>query len=532
MKRWEIRRAYDNICPDAEAKNRMLEKILSAASESTSYGKEKQMKQTNWKKLWLIAAVISVAVFLMGCAVILYTLEDLQIGEYQIKRGEILDSEGNVVKEFYTVRDVISLQGIRNSPSQMAAQEWHEFESNYDNDNKLLNEADRNPISVSHDYDAYFVYTQEMVEKIDEIARKYNLQLAGEFVGIQRDNPEIFYESLGIPGLIKGGSEAVLDFAGGYFYACGNFKAEFKLYLNDENATWKYPISGSVRYCGKDYLDTVFAHITTIDDFEQWTYTLSDGTEVLIIKGPEIAYIFCDRETAFLSVWLKTVYSDEHGTVFRMSAQDVEQVAMLWDFTVAPVKPNVEEANRRVAEAYLEWKAEQDAMMEAYEDPFAPKASYAEKVQTVIDNGADPDGYYYALYDINKDGIEDLFLGSGPDSFGPVYTMYNSQTYMLLSFGLDRYSYLCENGVILHHDPEGNPKGYYYYKIGEVKGNGEDAAYIDAICYDSLAATWTRVKDGDYGNKERITHQEAMDIIEAYGSIDLNMKPISEFAMN
>ena len=110
--------------------------------------------------------------------------------------------------------------------------------------------------------------------------------------------------------------------------------------------------------------------------------------------------------------------------------------------------------------------------------------------------------------------------------------MYNSQTYMLLSFGLDRYSYLCENGVILHHDPEGNPKGYYYYKIGEVKGNGEDAAYIDAICYDSLAATWTRVKDGDYGNKERITHQEAMDIIEAYGSIDLNMKPISEFAMN
>ena len=81
MKRWEIRRAYDNICPDSEAKNRMLEKILSAASESTSYGKEKQMKQTNWKRLWLIAAVISVAVFLMGCAVILYTLEDLQIGD-------------------------------------------------------------------------------------------------------------------------------------------------------------------------------------------------------------------------------------------------------------------------------------------------------------------------------------------------------------------------------------------------------------------------------------------------------------------
>ena len=529
MKRSDIHRAYDRIRPDQETKMRMLENILTAASEVSPAGKEIRMKRTNWKKTLLIAAMISIMVFLMGCAVVVFTLQDLKIGEYRIHRGDILDSEGNIVKEFYTVKDVISLQGIKNSPSQMAAQEWHEFESNYDKDNKLLDEADRNPMEVSHDYDAYFVYTQEMVDKIDEIAAKYDLKLAGEFAGVQRENPDIIYDSLGISGLIKPDAKAVLEFAGGYFYACGNFNADFSLTLTEEERAWDREISGSVRYCGKEYLDTVFAHISEVDDFEQWTYKLSDGKEVLIVTGDEAARILCDTEEAFISVWLKTVYCDENNVVSCLSKRDVEKIADAMDFTIIPQKPDMKEAQRRIDEAFVEWKAEQAALMETNDDPFAPKDSYAEKIQSVMDNGVDPNQFYYALYDVNGDGIEDLFLGGEQESFGAVYTMHNGVTYMLLSFGMDRYSYLCENGVVLHLDPVAGPHSYYYYRIGEVTGDGTEAKCVDAIRYNPQEKTWVRSVNGYYGDEERITEQEAMDIIEDYGRIDLEMKPISEF---
>ena len=518
MKRSDIKIAYDTILPGDDAKERMLASILSAASEASPAGKEIQMKRTNLRKVWLVAAIISLMVFLMGCAVVLFTLQDMQIGEYTYIQSRYIDKNGEKIPAKEVTKDVISLQGIKGSPSQMAAQEWHEFESNYDIDRTLLNEADKNPIKVSREYDAYFVYTQEMVDKVDEIAEKYGLKLAGEIALVQQENPEIFYESLGISGLSKDGAKAEFDFSGGYFYACGNFKAEFEIKLSQRDA-----IYGSIRYCGKEYLDTVFAYITNIDTYEQWIYKLPDGREALIITGEGHARIFCDTETAFITVSFNAE---------KLSKQDVELVADSINFSMVPQKPDMEEANRRIEVAYSQWKAEQDAKIEEYEDPFVPKASYAEKIQTIIDNGVDPDKFYYGLYDVNSDGIEDLFLSSETESFGSVYTMYHEETYMLLSFGMDQNSYLCENGVIMHNDPEANPDGYYFYKIGEISGGGMDAKYIDAVVYDIWEESWIHGTDGYYGEEEKITEEEAFEIIESYGRVDLKMKPISEYPMD
>ena len=202
------------------------------------------------------------------------------------------------------------------------------------------------------------------------------------------------------------------------------------------------------------------------------------------------------------------------------------------DFSVIPQKPDMAEVHRRIEESYEKWKAEVEARMGEYKDPFAPRASYSEKIQFVIDNGVDPNNYYYALYDVNGDGIEDLFLGSETDSFGTIYTMHEGKTYTVLSFGIDRYSYLCENGIVMHNDPMGSPDNYYFYKIGEVNGDGMDAQFIDSVGYDMWDETWVRTVDGYYGNREHITEEEAMDIIESYGCIVLDMKPISQYPMD
>jgi hypothetical protein len=106
----------------------------------------------------LIAAIVALTILLVGCAVA-YALSaaDLKLGTYHHTMPHYFDADGNKVPEAEITRDVISLQGISGSPNFLAAREWFEFEQGYDPDHSLLEEADNNPITVSSDYDSYFV---------------------------------------------------------------------------------------------------------------------------------------------------------------------------------------------------------------------------------------------------------------------------------------------------------------------------------------------------------------------------------------
>ena len=151
----------------------------------------------HFRRPLLIAAIVALTALLVGCAVA-YALSvgNLKLGTYSHTMPRYIDAEGNKVPETEITRDVISLQGIAGSPNFLAARGWVEFEPSYDPGPRVLEEADNNPITVSSDYDAYFVYTQEMMDKIDEITKKYNLELAGEFAGFQEYEMALFFDAL------------------------------------------------------------------------------------------------------------------------------------------------------------------------------------------------------------------------------------------------------------------------------------------------------------------------------------------------
>ncbi|MGN0556546.1 MAG: Gfo/Idh/MocA family oxidoreductase, partial [Acutalibacteraceae bacterium] len=71
--------------------------------------------------------------------------------------------------------------------------------------------------------DMCFENYEEMLDKVDEIARKYGLELAGESAGVQAYENEIFFDSLGIDQLHRKDTDASVRYSAGYFYACGNF---------------------------------------------------------------------------------------------------------------------------------------------------------------------------------------------------------------------------------------------------------------------------------------------------------------------
>lgn len=414
-----IRAAYDSLTPAPAQKARMLENILS--SDPARNGKDVLMKRRKLKPL-LIAAIIMLMVLLMGCAVIMLNLQDLKIGEHTIKTGDVQDSEGNVVEERRDVKDVISLQGLKDSPNQLAAKEWLEFYDAYDVDGQMIGDAEAAGYTAPREYDAYFVYDQTMQDKVDEIAEKYGLKLAGREAVVQSYQTEIFFDALGMDDLHHEDGAVTVEYGSGYFFACGNFDISFLITLCGEVSAWPYENLVSMRYCDKAYLDTVTLTFDDIESAEQWNYTTADGTRILIVMDGAYARYFCDREGAFISVSLSTEYRNGSGAVEHMPKECVELLANYLDFSVVPQKPDMDAAISALEQAEHEHQeAQEHASFWGYYD-------FIQVQITVMGDGANDK--FYCLMDLNDDGADELILGN-KDQIEMMWTMVDGQMNMI-----------------------------------------------------------------------------------------------------
>ncbi len=403
MKRRSIVNAYRDILPDEAARERMLESILSNSSEISLAGKDDTMYRKKMKPV-LIAAIIALMVILMGCAVAAFSLADMKIGDSVSSGDSCVNESGMTVTEPTITREAISLQGLAGSPGMLAAKEWFEFMASYDPDLTLLDESERNDFAAPEEYDAYSVYTQEMMDKVDEIAEKYGLKLAGPFADIQEDNNELFFEALGLDALHRTDANVDAEYLSGYFYDCGNFDFSFLLTLKGEGV-WPDDILVTMRYNDKEYLDVVWASVSDIDQMEQWTYRTADGTDVLIVMGDEQARIFYDRSDAFVFASIPTYRWDENGENLYMTKADVEQVVDCINFAVKPQKPDMGYVKEKIAE-YEAKRQEENPPVLTVED------RYQAFIRSSLEAWEHPEDAYYVKLDVNKDGIDDLLLGS------------------------------------------------------------------------------------------------------------------------
>ena len=410
MKKRSIVNAYEPVRPYEEARNRMLQNIL-LSSEISLTGKDERIMRKKMKPL-ILAAIISLMVLLMGCAIVAMHLQDLKIGVRSSAKGQILDSQGNIIKETNLVQDVISLQGINGSPSFMGAKEWFAFEETYDPDLKLVDEEFIAPDA----YDAYFIYNQEMKDKVDEIAEKYGLKLAGKVTEVQAYQIDVFFDALGFDNLHHEEAIAAAEYLSGYFYACGSFNIEFFVTLGEE-CQWEHVILLNMRYNKKDYLDTICPTLSNIETVEQWTYTTADGTDILIVMENDFAWFLCDQKDAFVSCRFQTNFELDSGEFVFMSEQEIEALADALDFSVKPKMPDVEKAQKALDELAAAKKAEQ----EAYEAT-RPDDTYAGFIIDRLEKMEHPENLYYYLADVDGDGKDEMLLGY-PDICETVWTI-------------------------------------------------------------------------------------------------------------
>lgn len=496
-----------------------------AAVNTRAEAAESPKKHLTLRRPVLIAAIIALMLLLMGCAAVILHLQDLKIAEESITRRH--DAQGQHIEPTEITADVISIRGYKDSPNQLATREWYEFVQSYDTDQSIFFSTPEEDILALGDYYlAYGCYTQEMVDKVDAIAEKYSLKLLSADTVIQRWQIPVMFDALGIDSLCHDGAAAKVTDGAGYFYPEGNFKYEFEFLLPQEGNNWTYEIWASLYYTKKDYFDPDYITVDS-EQYDQWTYTTSDGMEILIAMGYRSTLLFAEQEDAYLTVVLNTSGAFDVAETGTPTRQDIELAADIINFAVSPQLPDMTDMDARLAAADAEYEAKQAELAQKAAATYATYADYIkEKYLPYLDTqaGSAFARNYYALIDVTGDGQDELLLGREDDHFRDLLTIRDGEVCSILQWG---HMNLCEDNIIMRtgYNEFTGWLTYSFYIPGST-----EVGYIETVGYDPDMDSWYIENDTSEA-PEYITEEEANAILAKYPLVEVEMLPLADFPM-
>lgn len=463
-------------------------------------------------RLWLVAAVIGLMLLLVGCTVAyVLRLQDLKVAEYCPTTPTVYDENGDVISlPTLAPRTQITLQGA----NQEALAEWNSFCRDYDPDGAIVTANDNNELGIPNPYYIpYGCYSWEMVNKLDEIVQKYDLKLLSPDVGCQYYESSVLFSSLGIDGLFHGG----VEYLAGYFYPEGTFN--IALLFQPDTDQWPYEDNlASYYYSIKEYFDPVYYEIANFEDCTQWNYTRKDGRTVLLVMNDEQAQIITDLQDALVTVSFASSKWDG-GTKVQMTQSALEQISEQFDFSIQPHPADMTKVDALMEAAQAAYEAERAAAAEnlytkGYEQYIQQKLEKAAAHSTRM-----RDGLFYALCDLNGDGVMELLSG-GKASLWEILSMRDGKSYQyadcekISSLAALQFT-VCENHVLELERIRDNSAEIWYYFRAEAEG----LTYLEGLeknedTWYSLPVSPTEGLDAEV--RTEITEQQAQTIIASY----------------
>lgn len=294
-----------------------MDLLIGLGSISPKYYDEAEndtvMVSTKYKTLrkpFLIAAIIGLLLLLVGCAAYFYSLKHLVILDHtneviatvkEYKQETIPEKTSEILPETtkgpYVAEQVLSLQGYEGSPAYKALQEWLTYATEYTIQNPELRFSDE--FQRPDAYRSYHCYTQEMVDKVDEICNKYGLHLIGTSLFI-----------LDAEGMEEHGLSGVLSEAAiprcfyGHLYQDGSFIASGELEFSGD---YEKIVQFQMHNIKKDAFYTVHLGLNNISEYVQWNYTTQDGYNALLALNDKTGLIFVENEGRFISIIIDEV---------------------------------------------------------------------------------------------------------------------------------------------------------------------------------------------------------------------------------
>ena len=463
-------------------------------------------------RLWLVAAVIGLMLLLVGCTVAyVLRLQDLKVAEYRPTTPTVYDENGAVISlPTIAPRTQITLQGA----NQEALAEWNSFCRDYDPDGAIVTANDNNELGIPNPYYIpYGCYSWDMVDKLDEIVQKYDLKLLSPDVGCQSYESSVLFSSLGIDGVFHGD----VEYLAGYFYPEGTFN--IALLFQPDTDQWPYEDNlASYYYSVKEYFDPVSYEIADLENCTQWNYTRKDGRTVLLVINDEWARIIADLQDALVTVSFASSKWDG-GTKVQMTQSALEQISEQFDFSIQPHPADMTKVDALMEAARAAYEAERAA---AAENLYTQ--GYEQYIQQKLEKAAAHgtrmrDGLFYALCDLNGDGVMELLSG-GKASLWEILSMRDGKSYQYADCEkISRLAALqftvCENHVLELERIRDNSAEIWYYFRAEAEG----LTYLEGLeknedTWYSLPVSPTEGPDAEV--RTEITEQQAQAIIASY----------------
>lgn len=243
-------------------------------------------------------------------------------------------------------RNIIAL-AIPETPEWKAAQEWLQYctlyERSYQYEEGILMEDElfkQGDIEgrIPDNIDDYGAYTMDMVEKLDELCEKYNLQLQGERVDFESYDEVL--ANMQLEPFI--GSDYQLESVEFAAYGGKNWSGYFDI-LDKEMNILSEGVSISVSKQG--FLDNGTWNLGDLSDYDEWNYTNQNGDKVDIVINykEEYCVIFYKGEKDFAVVHVEPEYTyyrddmevnastDDWWTRYETTMPTKEQVQMIAD---------------------------------------------------------------------------------------------------------------------------------------------------------------------------------------------------------
>lgn len=324
MDEYAVKQAYDTIRPSADGRKRMIENILSVRG-NVSPG------SMVFRRPAVIAAVLCM-LLLAGCAAYAYvqSLESLKLADLE-------------ATDWIAEGAAISPQGPADSPCNLAWNEYYEFAMGYDPDGTIRSTIEdvHNAPGIPSPYTEYACYTQEMMEKLDEIAAKYSLTLLGEFIYVNEFDE--LYEAAGIETIFQANILFNTDMDWSYHRGEGTFKIIAWGKLLGLEPQWPHRFTYFyLRNKTDSFHKSEFLPIGDIESYEQWDYTTEEGQELLLAVSDNYALIITETEESYITIQL--INDVDGGTQFGLLDVDnpapepfnkkaIEAIAEIFDFS-------------------------------------------------------------------------------------------------------------------------------------------------------------------------------------------------------
>ena len=471
-------------------------------------------KRRSLRRPLLVAAAIAAALLLVGCGIVYaLRLQDMSIGKATYTQR--FDDKGKAIDPVEKSMDIITPYGRSGDAIQQALKEWYEFQESYDQDHALMtNEPDIPSIPNQYEY-TYSCYTQEMVDKVNEIAAKYDLKLLDEWIPFQRYQSDIFLEETGIQSLLLPDSGAQITGMAGMLYPPYNFSMEFNLVT--ENAG---TLMTSYGYARKDYFPRAFPGGMDIDAYEQWDHTTPGGTKLLLaLSGKGQGEIIAEQENAMIMISIDgnraTSHTNYPDASEVMTKAELESIADQFDYSIQPKEVDRAVVEEKLAAAEAAYQAEHAYVPETYTD----FSDYLKKSVYIPDESRQ-----YAFSDLTGDGVDELLLGRD-GAFFYWLSMENGEVVENM-YG---DTYLCKGNILeLYEAPDmyWDIERHTYVKP-ENGGCGNKIVAVERV-----GNQWYRSYDIYERDKTEISQDEAAAIMAKYPRIQLDWKPLMDYPLD